>query len=202
MNIDRIASERQNGVMPDAMTDSLDELSPVSPPRRSRAPTSPCSWSTMKPVTWLRWRRSFSARACACSLRRREVGARARPPSSRASGAHRLDDAGHERCRATARAQGSIARYRGRADDGLRHRETAVQAMRDGAYDFVGKAAQAHDHRQERAQGRRASVTRGRESLVASRAQAVDQPRNRRSEPALRRVLDVATQAARPAPPC
>ena len=79
--------------------------------------------------------------------------------------------------------------------------ETAwSRAMREGAYDFVEKPAQADDHRQERAQGgehaavssspRTASLRNEIKLLTRRRDRRVDRQRP------LRRVLDVATQAA------
>ena len=74
--------------------------------------------------------------------------------------------------------------------------ETAVEAMREGAYDFVEKPLKRMHDREERAQGRRAPGAARREPHARKELSAL---RNRAivgTSPALRRVLEVATQAA------
>ena len=74
--------------------------------------------------------------------------------------------------------------------------ETAVQAMREGAYDFVEKPLKRMTIvKSVRKAAERQSLVAENRSLQAG-DQAPHEARDRRQSPALRRVLDVATQAA------
>ena len=138
---------------------------------RVRAARSRCSSSTTKPsnlaslekIFQREGMRVFTADGAKAAL---EV-ARQTP---RAGRAHGSDDAGHERRRAAARAERSVARHRGRADDRLRHGRDRRASDARRRVRLRRKAAEAHDDREERAQGGGAAVAGRRKSLAASRS--------------------------------
>ena len=75
--------------------------------------------------------------------------------------------------------------------------ETAVQAMREGAYDFVEKPLKRMTIVKSVRKAAERQSLRRREPLAARRRSSCStHARDRRQSPALRRVLDVATQAA------
>jgi DNA-binding NtrC family response regulator len=197
MAFDTISIARHNGKMPDAMTDAIDELSPSSRPTRESGADitvlvvddEASNLASLEKIFQREGMRVFTADGAKAALelvRRHRVQVvltdLMMPGTSGAELLRALKEVSPDTEVVLMTAYGTV--------------ETAVQAMRDGAYDFVEKPLK----RMTIVKSVRKAAER--QSLVAenrSLRQELKLLTNREivgQSPALRRVLDVATQAA------